>query len=160
MATEQKVEQRWETPSADEIPAISAQHAVFLESTDDEAAWVIAGMHHVIVHTVGRRSGAAHKVVLPFWRDPDGCRVVVASFAGADRHPAWYLNLRDTDANPEIRCHVRDGEYWSVPEVLESGDEHDRIWALLLEDRAWYADYQAKTERIIPLVRLPETRRD
>ena len=88
MATEQKVEQRWETPSADEIPAISAQHAAFLESTADEAAWVIAGMHHVIVHTIGRRSGTAHKVVLPFWRDPDGCRVVVASFAGAERHPA------------------------------------------------------------------------
>jgi hypothetical protein len=27
----------------------------------------------------------------------------------------------------------------------------------MLEDRAWYADYQAKTERVIPLVRLAET---
>jgi deazaflavin-dependent oxidoreductase (nitroreductase family) len=157
MATEQKVEQLWDTPSADEIPAISAQHAAFLESTDEESAWIIAGMHHVIVYTVGRRSGAPHKVVLPFWRDPDGCRVVVASFAGAERHPAWFLNLGDRDANPEVRCRIQGGEYWSVPQVLE-GQERDRIWSLLLEDRAWYADYQARTERIIPLVRLPESR--
>ena len=47
---------------------------------------------------------------------------------------------------------------WSVPEII-AGDEYDRIWALLVADRAWYDDYQAKTSRRIPLVRLPETRR-
>ena len=51
---------------------------------------------------------------------------------------------------------MQGGSYWSVPEVLE-GDEHTRIWNLLVQDRAWYDDYQAKTERTIPLVRLPET---
>ena len=69
MATEQKVEQRWRRPRPTRSPP-SREHAVFLESTDDEAAWVIAGMHHVIVHTVGRRSGTAHKVVLPFCAIP------------------------------------------------------------------------------------------
>ena len=38
------------------------------------------------------------------------------------------------------------------------GDEYRRIWDLLTADRAWYNDYQAKTDRQIPLVRLPETR--
>ena len=157
MATDQHVEQAWETPSLEEIPVITKAHVEGLESTDDDAAWILAGMHHVVITTLGRKSGTAHKVALPFWRDPDGVRVVVASFAGAPQHPAWYLNLADRSANPEVRCRVQHGEFSSVPDILE-GDEHARIWALLAADRAWYDDYQAKTERTIPLVRLPETR--
>jgi hypothetical protein len=47
--------------------------------------------------------------------------------------------------------------FWSEPEILD-GDEYDRVWELLTADRAWYDNYQAKTDRRIPLVRLPETR--
>lgn len=157
MPTEQHVEQAWETPSLEEIPVITKGHVAALEATDDDAAWILAGMHHIVITTIGRKSGKAHTVALPFWRDPDGTRVVVASFSGAPFHPAWYLNLTDRTANPEIRCRVQHGEFWSVPEVLE-GDEHTRIWGLLTDDRAWYNDYQAKTDRTIPLVRFPETR--
>jgi deazaflavin-dependent oxidoreductase (nitroreductase family) len=157
MPTEQHVEQAWETPSLDEIPVITKGHVAALESTDDDAAWVLANMHHIVITTIGRKSGAEHKVALPFWRDPDGHRIVVASYAGAPQHPSWYLNLADRTANPEIRCRVQHGEFWSVPEILE-GDEHTRIWGLLTEDRAWYNGYQAKTQRTIPLVRFPETR--
>ena len=52
---------------------------------------------------------------------------------------------------------VQGGKYWSVPE--EVGDEeYEQIWQLLVEDRAWYDSYRAKTDRRLPLVRLPETR--
>lgn len=157
MPTEQHVDQAWETPSLDEIPLITKGHVAALESTDADAAWVLAGMHHIVITTVGRKSGNEHKVALPFWRDPDGARVVVASYAGAPQNPSWFVNLADRSANPEIRCRVQHGEFWSVPEILE-GDEHTRIWGLLTDDRAWYDNYQAKTERTIPLVRFPETR--
>ena len=157
MATDQHVEQAWETPSLEEIPVITKAHVAGLESTDADAAWVLAGMHHIVVTTIGRKTGAEHKVALPFWRDPDGQRVVVASFAGAPQHPSWYLNLADRAANPEVLCRVQHGTFWSVPDVLE-GDERAPIWDLLTADRAWYNNYQAKTERTIPLVRFPETR--
>ena len=152
----QRVEQTWETPSHDEIPVISRGHVEAMESSDDEAVWVVSGMHHVVLHTIGRKSGAEHKVALPTWRDPDGHRIVVASFAGSPGHPSWFLNLRDR-SNPEVLCNVQGGAYWSVPELPE-GDEHARLWELLVADRAWYDDYQARTDRTIPLVRLPETR--
>lgn len=155
--TDQKVEQQWETPSHEEIPQITKQHVAALESTDDESVWCLAGMHHVVIHTIGRKSGNVHKVALPTWNDPDGHRIVAGSFAGHDQHPAWYLNLRDRK-DDEVLCHVQGGRYWSVPELLDGGEEHDRIWDLFIQDRAWYADYQARTNRIIPLVRLPETR--
>lgn len=157
MATHQKVEQSWETPPPDEIVRISAQHVEGMEATDDDAAWVVAGMHHVLLRTIGRKSAKVHKVALPCWLDPEGRRVVVASFAGATQHPSWYLNLSDRKANPEVLVRVQGGTYWSEHEILE-GDEHARIWKLLNEDRAWYDNYQGKTDRQIPLVRLPETR--
>jgi deazaflavin-dependent oxidoreductase (nitroreductase family) len=154
----QRVEQVWETPSLDEIAVLSRGHVEAMESSDDDMIWVQAGMHHVLLRTVGRTTGAEHKVALPTWLDPEGRRVVVASFAGAPGHPSWYLNLSDRDANPEVRCRVQGPkEFFSVPEILE-GDEYDRVWDLLIADRAWYESYQAKTERRIPLVRLPETR--
>jgi deazaflavin-dependent oxidoreductase (nitroreductase family) len=154
----QKVEQVWETPSLDEIPVLSKGHVEAMEASDDDMIWIQAGMHHVLLRTVGRKSGQEHKVALPTWLDPEGRRVVVASYAGAPGHPSWYLNLSDRAANPEVLCRVQGGkQFWSEPEILE-GEEYDRIWALLVADRAWYTNYQSKTERRIPLVRLPETR--
>jgi len=153
----QKVVQQWETPSLQDIPVISRQHVQAMETTQADEAWVQAGMHHVLLQTVGRKSGNEHKVALPYWRDPDGVPVVVASFAGAPFHPSWYLNLADRDANPVVLVRTQTGAYWSVPDILE-GEAYDRIWSQLTADRAWYSDYQAKTSRPIPLVDLPETR--
>jgi hypothetical protein len=48
-------------------------------------------------------------------------------------------------------------QFWSSPEILD-GEDYERTWQGLTADRAWYNDYQAKTDRRIPLVRLPETR--
>ena len=154
--SDQKVEQQWETPSYEEIPQITKQHVAGLESSDADEVWCLAGMHHIVIHTIGRKSGTEHKIALPTWNDPEGHRIVAGSFAGHEKDPAWILNLRDRK-EPEVRCRVQGRQFWSVPELLD-GDDYDRIWELFVQDRAWYTDYQAKTERRIPLVRLPETR--
>ena len=145
------------TPSRDEIVAISAKHVTMMETSDADDTWIWVGMEHLLLRTIGRRSGNEHKVALPFWRDPDGVRVVVASFGGEPKHPAWFLNLSDKSANPEVLVRVQGGTFWSTPEALE-GEEYDRIWALLTADRAWYDNYRTKAGRTIPLVRLPESR--
>src|SRR5690606_6459176 len=124
-----------------------------METTDADEVWCLAGMHHVLLHTIGRKSGTEHKVALPTWNDPDGHRIVAGSFGGHPKHPAWFLNLRDR-TEPEVRCRVQGKTYWSVPEILDGGEEYERIWSLFVQDRAWYTDYQAKTDRTIPLVRL------
>jgi len=147
----------FETPPREDIPGISRMHVQAQEASTDDAVWVAAGMRHVIVRTVGRKSGREHKVTLPYWLDEGGQRIVVASFSGAPQHPAWYLNLADRDANPEVRCTVQDGAFWARADVLD-GDEYRRVWAALTADRGYYADYQAETERRIPLVRLVELR--
>ena len=45
-----------------------------------------------------------------------------------------------------------------LPAEIPDGNDYAQTWAGLVADRAWYDDYQAKTSRRIPLVRLPETR--
>ncbi len=143
------------TPTHDEIVELTKMHIEALEATNDDAVWVAAGMTHVLLTIVGRKSGATRKTPLPYWKDADGHRIVVGSFAGAKKHPAWFHNLADKDANPTIHVKERDHEYWSDAQVLE-GDEHAAVWAALTADRPFYNDYQAKTERQIPLIRLPE----
>jgi deazaflavin-dependent oxidoreductase (nitroreductase family) len=143
------------TPSREEIVAISQNHVSMMESSQADAVWIWVGMHHVLLRTIGRRSGKEHKVALPYWLDPDGHRIVVASFAGAPTDPAWFRNLSDTTVNPQVLVRVQGGEFWATPEVL-AGDDYATIWDLLILDRPHYADYKATTNRQIPLVRLRE----
>jgi len=144
----------FETPEYEEIYRRSRSQTASMESATSHDDWVFFEMEHLVLCTVGRRSGKEHKVALPNWRDPGGAPVVAGSNAGASRHPAWYHNLADRDANPDVLVKTFDGEYRCVPEIL-TGDEYARIWALLTRDRPFYAEYQASTERVIPLVRLP-----
>jgi deazaflavin-dependent oxidoreductase (nitroreductase family) len=144
-------------PPREEIPKISRMHVEAMESTDADEVWVGAGMKQLILRTVGRKSGKEHKVALPYWVDDAGNKTVVASFAGAEKHPHWYLNLADRDSNPEILVRTREGSQWAEPEILE-GDEYQRVWDALTADREFYKEYQTRTERRIPLVRLHDRR--
>ena len=145
----------FDEPPRSEIPAISRAHVEAMEGSDDDAVWVIKGMHHVVLRTIGRRSGNEHKVALPYWRDADGHPVVVASFSGAPGHPAWYLNVTDRAANPDVLVRMQGRWFWAEAQVLD-GDDYDGTWAALVADRSHYADYQTRTTRRIPLVRLVE----
>ena len=144
-------------PSRAEIPVRTREHIAAMESTDADEAWFVAGMHHLILQTVGRRSGAPQKAALPYWVDPGGRRIVVASYAGGPQHPAWYLNLRDRAANPEVRVRVQRAAFWAEAQVLD-GEERRRTWDALVLDRPFYVDYQKRTSRTLPLVRLVERR--
>lgn len=150
----QAANREFQTPSNEEIVAISAQHVSMMETSDADETWIWVGMEHLLLHTVGRRTGNLHKVALPFWRDPDGNRVVVASFAGNPKDPAWFVNLSDRTANPDVLVRVQAGTYRTVPQIL-AGDDYAKTWAGLVADRPWYDDYVTKAGgRTIPLVRL------
>ena len=77
MATDQKVDRPGDPPPLAGVPLISKAHVAAMEATDADAAWIIGGMHTVMIRTVGRRRGREHKVALPVWFDPEGVRVVI-----------------------------------------------------------------------------------
>ena len=145
------------TPPRWLIPWITRLQVWLYERSRGRIGARAAGMRHLLLRTVGRKSGRPVTVCLPYWCDAQGRRVVVASYAGAPRHPAWYHNLCDSQANPEVLVRDRARRFWCRAEVPK-GEERDALWAELISDRPFYADYQARTERRIPLVRLIELR--
>ncbi|MET7466322.1 nitroreductase family deazaflavin-dependent oxidoreductase [Nonomuraea sp. NPDC005501] len=107
------------------------------------------GGNLVLLTTTGRKSGK--QVTSPVMYLKDGERIVViASYAGADHHPAWYLNL---EANPSVTVEIGTETYQARAEIVE-GDERDRLYARMVEVAPGFAEYQAKTERRIPVVAL------
>ena len=146
--------EEFETPAFDTIPGITRQHVAYLETTNEDSAWVSAGMRHLVLQTVGRKSGRIHKVALPYWCDEQGRRIIAASYAGGERNPAWFHNLADRRANPQIWIKDRTEERWFEVEILD-GDEYRRAWDAMTRDRPYYIEYQKKCTRRIPLLRLP-----
>lgn len=103
----------------------------------------------VLLTTTGARSG--NPVTSPMMYLPDGERVIViASNAGADRHPAWYHNLL---ANPEATAEIGTETFTVKAEVVED-EERDRLYARMVEQAPGFAEYEARTSRRIPVVAL------
>jgi deazaflavin-dependent oxidoreductase (nitroreductase family) len=105
------------------------------------------GLPVVIVTHRGQTTGAIRKT--PLMRVKDGASyVLVGSQGGAPKDPAWVHNLR---ADPHIE--LRDEAVVRPMDVREIKDatERVRLWKLAVAAYPPYADYQAKTERQIPL---------
>jgi len=147
----------FETPERSTIRPSTHQHVAAMEASNDPAVWTGAGMKHLLLRSIGRRTGAVRKAALPYWEDDEGRPIVVASYAGAPEHPGWYLNLEDRRANPEVIVRIRDDAFWAEAQILD-GAEYAEVWEMLTRDRPYYNDYQARTERRIPLVRFVRKR--
>ena len=107
------------------------------------------GKPTLLLTTTGRRTGRLHTVPLPYFADGD-TMIVVGSASGAERHPAWVLNLI---ANPRVTVQYLADSGPAQAEVLD-GDERKAMWARITAEAPWYAGYQQLTSREIPLVRL------
>ncbi|EKX62371.1 nitroreductase family deazaflavin-dependent oxidoreductase [Streptomyces ipomoeae] len=104
------------------------------------------GMPVVILTTRGARSGKIRKT--PVMRvEHDGRYAVVASLGGAPKHPVWYHNLK-SDPHVELQDGPRRQDM-TAREV--TGDEKDVWWERAVAAYPPYADYQEKTERVIPV---------
>lgn len=105
------------------------------------------GLPCIIVTHKGNKTGGIRKV--PLMRVKDGDRyVLVASKGGAPRNPVWVHNLR---ADPNVE--IRDETVVRKMKVREVDDEaeHARLWQIAVDAYPPYAEYQARTERKIPL---------
>lgn len=108
-----------------------------------------AGAPVLLLHTTGAKSGAER--VNPMMYLSDGGRLYVfASKAGADTHPDWFHNLR---ANPRVSVEVGT-EHFEATAMNVEGDERARIYAEQASRFPGFAEYQAKTSRVIPVVEL------
>ena len=104
------------------------------------------GIPIIVMTTLGHKSGLVRKV--PLMRvEHDGEYAIVASKGGAPAHPGWYHNLM-ADQNVEIQDGPAPGSF--VVELID-GDERSAWWDRSVDVFAPYAEYQAKTDREIPV---------
>ena len=102
-----------------------------------------------LLHTTGARSGA-ERVNPMMYLELDGRRFVFASKAGAATNPDWYHNLV---ADPSVEVEVGTSTYRATAVPL-TGEERDRIYDEQARRYPGFAEYQAKTSRMIPLFEL------
>ncbi|MEV0680074.1 nitroreductase family deazaflavin-dependent oxidoreductase [Actinosynnema sp. NPDC050436] len=108
------------------------------------------GRNLLLLTTVGARSGEARLTPLVYTRDGDRL-VVAASAAGAPKHPAWYHNLL---ADPKVTVEVGEERFEATATVIADRAERDRLYAGLVAHAPGFADYELKTDRLIPIVVL------
>lgn len=123
-----------------------AEQVSLYEATDGVEGADFMGGPCIILTTVGARTGSLRKT--PLIRvESGGTYVVIASVGGAPDDPAWAHNLR---AHP--RCDLQDGAV--VHELVArevAGPEKAQWWKVATEVWPAYDDYQASTDRVIPL---------
>jgi deazaflavin-dependent oxidoreductase (nitroreductase family) len=107
-----------------------------------------------LLETRGAKSGAVRRNAVIYFHDGDRV-TIVASKAGADKHPSWFHNL----------CAHPDVTFGGVPMramVIEDETERRRIWTLADRVFAPYATYReeaGKAGRTIPIVQLAAANR-
>jgi deazaflavin-dependent oxidoreductase (nitroreductase family) len=109
------------------------------------------GFDALVLTTVGRKTGAERRTPVGRFPGKDGSWLIVASAAGAPRHPAWYLNLA---AHPDkVQIEMAGRKIAVIAEQLH-GVEREEAWRQITAAAPRFAKYQQKTDRELPVIRL------
>jgi F420H(2)-dependent quinone reductase len=123
-------------------------HRAFMRLTGGRFGKV-GPMDALLLTTTGRKSGERRDVALNYLPDGDSY-IVVASYAGEDRDPAWWRNLK-ADPNAVMRV---GGKRLGVRAREADGPERERLWARIVATDPAYNDYQHRTKRRLAVVVL------
>ena len=118
-------------------------------SNGGKVSGMFAGAPLVLVTHTGAKSGQRRTTPVVYTTDGDRI-VIIASKGGSPENPAWYHNLvADPDVTVEVGPETFDGTA-----VVLDGDERDRIFDRQKRDIPNFAEYEQKTTRVIPVIRL------
>ncbi len=109
----------------------------------------LRGAPILLLTTIGRKSGEPRVAPLLYLRDGEKV-LIVASKGGMSKHPLWYWNL---EANPDVEIEIG-RERTKMLARRASDPEKAALWPRLIEMYRDYDDYQARTERNIPVIIL------
>jgi deazaflavin-dependent oxidoreductase (nitroreductase family) len=132
-----------------DIRSYNAQLIAEFRENDGKVTGDFQGAPLLLLTTTGAKSGKERVAPLAYGRDGDTI-VVIASKAGADTHPDWYHNLV---ANPTVKVELP-GETFEARAEVASPAERDRLYAARVAEMPGFAEYQEKTDRVIPVVLL------
>lgn len=112
------------------------------------------GDHVLLLTARGAKSGDAITTPLVYGREGDDY-VIVASKGGAPQNPLWFGNIK---TNPEVEVEVANAggteKFNARARVIDNRQERDRLYRDMTKIWPAFADYQTRTERLIPVVVL------
>ena len=123
-----------------------------LQMFRDTAPGLLPLANLLLLHTTGAKSGQPRVSPLAYFRI-DGKLIIIGSFAGAPVSPAWVHNLR---ANPQARVEIG-ADAFDVAAREVPADERAALFVTVTAAAPGFAEYQAKTTRVIPLFELNRT---
>jgi|SRR6516162_109632 len=103
----------------------------------------------LLLTATGAKSGELRTVPVGFHRIDDRL-IILASMGGADKNPPWFYNVV---ANPEVTIELGEEPVRARAKVTE-GDDRDYLFSKVCERMAVFADYQERTDRLIPVIEL------
>ena len=103
----------------------------------------------LIITTTGAKTGKKRPIPLAC-HEVDGRLLIIASMGGAKKNPPWYHNLV---ANPDVIVE-KDGETYEATAIVTQGADRDALFKNVCEALPPFAEYQARTQRTIPVIEL------
>jgi deazaflavin-dependent oxidoreductase (nitroreductase family) len=134
------------------VNAVNARNANVIKEFHANAGKLGGGFEDapvLLLHTTGAKSGQ-ERINPMMYLNEDGHFFVFATKAGADTNPDWYHNLV---ATPRVTVEMGTDTFEANATPIDES-ERQRIYALQAERYPGFAEYQAKTSRIIPVVEL------
>ncbi|MFC0112480.1 nitroreductase family deazaflavin-dependent oxidoreductase [Kibdelosporangium aridum] len=135
-----------DNPNEAVIAEFRANSGVVVEA----AGGAVKDLDLVILHHVGRKSGKTYQTPVSYM-DHEGSYLLVASYAGASTEPQWVANVA---AMPALTVEFGTGTMSVTATVLREGAERDRLYAAAVAQWPFLRDYEARTDRRFPMVRL------
>ena len=136
-------------PNAETLKAFNKTVVDEFRANDGKVGGQFAGFDLLLLTTTGAKSGQPRISPLAYLR-VGGKLIIIGSFAGADVNPAWVHNLR---ANPSAHVEIGTESFDVIARELPA-DERDTAFPKIAAAAPGFADYQAKTTRVIPLFEL------
>ena len=134
------------------MPDWISEHVERYLATDGDEGHMFRGVPTLLLTTIGRKSGEGRLIPLIYGED-NGTYIVVGSKGGHALHPSWYRNLV---AYADVKVQVK-ADRFSARASTASGEERNRLWALMANIWEGYDEYQERTVREIPVVVLRRT---
>jgi deazaflavin-dependent oxidoreductase (nitroreductase family) len=141
-----------DTPSDDAAPSVQDWNAGIIKefrSNEGKVGGPFEGAPVLLLHTSGAKS-SLERVNPMMYLNLDGRLYVFASKAGADSNPDWFHNLV---AHPDVKVELGTEVFAANASVVAEPDR-SRIYALQAQRYPGFAEYEAKTSRVIPVVEL------
>jgi deazaflavin-dependent oxidoreductase (nitroreductase family) len=139
-------------PDSETIKAFNKTITDEFRANDGKVGGQFDGADLLLLTTTGAKSGQPRLSPLAYFRI-DGKLLIIGSFAGADVNPAWVHNLRtNPSAHVEIGSESSDVTARELPLA-----ERDELFPKITAAAPGFAEYQAKTTRVIPVFELQPT---